>query len=53
MQDHSVDSSPSRPRRRDLLVGGGVMAAAAGVAAVGLAPSARAAGPVEVPVYLP
>ena len=53
MQDRPVDPSPSRPRRRDLLIGGGVAAAAAGVAAVGLAPPASATGTESLPVFTP
>jgi hypothetical protein len=44
---------PSRPRRRDLLVGGGALAAAAGVAAVSMASPAGAVTPTPIPAYLP
>lgn len=53
MEDHPVEPSPSHPRRRDLLVGGGIMAAAAGVAAVGLAQPASATGTASLPVFTP
>ncbi len=53
MEDRLDEPSPSRPRRRDLLVGGGVMAAAAGVAAVGLAQPASATGTASLPVFSP
>ncbi len=53
MEDHPVEPSPLHPRRRDLLVGGGIMAAAAGVAAVGLAQPASATGTASLPVFSP
>ena len=53
MAEQPNEPSPSRPRRRDLLVGGGVMAAAAGVAAVGLAQPASATGTASLPVFTP
>jgi hypothetical protein len=52
-EEAQSDPLSSRPRRRDLIVGGGALAAAAGVAAVGMASPASAVGPVQVPVYQP
>ena len=52
-EDSESGVASSRPSRRDLIVGGGALAAAAGVAAVGMASPASALAAPQVPVYTP